>query len=170
MIAIHAGLGVHSIRAGQNFIDKFGKAFYVFQALYGPVCLAIKLSVLLLYRRIFTTVPRAFKLCLWSLFGLFIAWGLGVFFKDVFETVPVNAVWTVKPGAKWIDPIAAFFITGIINAILTLAAIILPMPLIWQMHMRIGKKLGLCAIFTVACGYGDPHDKSSCFAFTMRFW
>ncbi|KAG8529695.1 uncharacterized protein KY384_005176 [Bacidia gigantensis] len=84
---------------------------------------------------------------------VFVSWAIANFFKDVFEAVPVKAVWELTPGAKWIDPIQAFFITGIINVIITTAILILPMPVVWKIQLSLGKRIGICALFALGCGF-----------------
>ena len=152
-VLIHYGLGLHAFRAGTHNILRIGKAFYVFDILYGPVCFTTKMSVLLLYRRIFTLPNRAWRISFWTITGLFIGWSIANLFKDVFQAVPIRAAWGELVPAKWINSIQAFFIMGLINAILTIAIIILPMPLIRQMQLPRGKRIGLCLIFALGCGY-----------------
>jgi hypothetical protein len=113
----------------------------------------IKLSVVFLYRRIFT-ISRIFNLYSWFLTGLIVAWMIAFLGSNIFQcgSHPAAAWSSAKQIIKYCDDIdgatAALALTELIMDLMILAA---PMPIIWRLQMTLSQKMQVMGIF--ALGY-----------------
>ncbi|KAI1194008.1 hypothetical protein F5X97DRAFT_338214 [Nemania serpens] len=109
----------------------------------------IKASFVALYLRIFSVMPivRAFLI---SFLVILCLWGLVFFFVFVFDCR--LAFWANYGSARVIamnclDTTKLIFLHSITSFIFDIIIVITPIPLIWQLNLRPGKKLALCAVF-----------------------
>ena len=108
----------------------------------------IKMSVLLLYRRIF--VGRTFNHYSLVMCGVIALWALGFFFAVAFSCgTNLANFWTsaqtieqycVNTNALYLG----FAISDVLTDILILA---IPIPIVWKLHMSVENKVGLTCIF-----------------------
>lgn len=99
----------------------------------------VKLSILLLYLRLFT-VSRAFRVMTWATGALVVAYSVAGF-------VGTLAACNPKKGTcKNISQLAAC--SSALNILTDLIIIILPLPQVWRLHATFKQKLGLAIIFT----------------------
>lgn len=111
------------------------------------VCLP-KLSMLLLYSKIFTTAlfVNAAKATAVLIFLLGIATILGA----LLQCQPLAFNWDQTiPGGHCGNQVLSYEITGILNVILDIMTLLLPMPYLASLEMSMGKKLVLIATFAV---------------------
>lgn len=145
------GFGKHILRVGLEKALLAGRALYVLEAIF-PACTAItKLSILLLYRRIFTMHTRWFRYSFYSILVLLMGWAIAGFFTTTFQCSPVRTAWTHVDG-HCIDLKASLTGLAAINTILNSTILILPIPMVWNLQISIHKKVGICAIFALGCG------------------
>ena len=107
-----------------------------------------KLVLLLLYIRIFPT--RIFKLAVFAVGIVVIAWCPAVFFTNMFQCNPVPLAWdkSIK-GGTCIDQLAFFRYIAVPTALCDAAVLILPLPLIWQLHKTLRQKSELSILFSL---------------------
>lgn len=111
----------------------------------------VKLSVVLLYRRIFQVSPT-FNIYSIILCVLIVVWSVSFFFANIFQCGShFWASWTSrKTIAKFCDNIndttVAFCLTDVITDLLVLLA---PAPMIWRLHMSVAERVGLIGIFAL---------------------
>lgn len=111
--------------------------------LLGTVCL--KLSILALYMRIFTTATFRF----WAYILMGIVGAYGIAFLCVFMTncQPVSQQWDPVPGG-WCRDIANEEFTSVsLNMVIDLAIAIMPMPVLWRLRMSTRSKIMISLIF-----------------------
>ncbi|MCJ1456795.1 hypothetical protein MMC28_007160 [Mycoblastus sanguinarius] len=126
-------------------------AFWPVEILQVPALGLVKVSFILLYRRIFTkrTAP-IFHWVTLSLFSIIVSWTIAFFFSLVFICGnDFSAYWTstIVEKAHCVDTDMlhnAFAISDVVTDVLIM---ILPLPMIWQLHLTTRRKLGICAIF-----------------------
>ncbi|MCJ1267984.1 hypothetical protein MMC22_007870 [Lobaria immixta] len=115
--------------------------------MYGLTITAVKLSILLLYQRVFDTVN--FKRAILVVGFLCITWLCGNVFTEIFLCSPMSAAW---------DPILIFsnhcrdlqaFLVGITasNLLLDLIILCMPLPKVWNLNLSNYKKLEVSGIF-----------------------
>ncbi|KAJ5569703.1 uncharacterized protein N7459_009133 [Penicillium hispanicum] len=137
------GLGKHRDAVGEANVAAFQKLLYFFQLFYilGPP--TIKLSLLLLYRRIFVT-PRFLQLV--NGMGLVILiWLIIAFFLALLDCVPIHAFWT--GGGKCISFRGFGIGYAVVNITTDFAVWIMPIPMVWNVQLPTGQKIALSLIF-----------------------
>jgi hypothetical protein len=142
----HYGFGKHIVRVGPADAIRAGKALYVLEAIY-PFCTgSTKLSILLLYRRIFTTNNPYFKYALYAVGSVLVGWAIAGFFTTIFQCWPVHTIWD-HSGDECIDLVPALVGLATINTLLNGAVLILPLPMLWNLRISLQQKIGVCGIF-----------------------
>lgn len=104
-----------------------------------------KLSVLCLYRRIFSTpsfrrsslIVGLFVVCYW------VASTVG----GCLWCQPPSGVWDRRHPAKCFNFAAFFLGTELVNLILDIVMLLLPLRVIRDLHMATAKKIQLCMVF-----------------------
>ena len=142
-------MGRHILRvmgtAERSFI-----ALYAFEAIY-PACTAsTKISILLLYRRIFTRENRMFNLATYVIGAVLVGWAISGFFTTVFQCVPVTRIWLSGGiGEGCIQLVPALLALATINTLINGAVLILPIPMVWRLQMSRRNKIAVCAILAL---------------------
>ena len=151
LYCLHFGFGKHILRVGVQDAILANRSLYVLEAIF-PACTATtKVSILLLYRRIFTMHTPWFRYSYYSIFVLLLGWAIAGFFTTVFQCWPIHSAWT-HMGGRCIDLKPALTGLATINTILNTAILILPISMIWSLQISLRKKVGVCAIFALGCG------------------
>ncbi|MCJ1465320.1 hypothetical protein MMC07_003937 [Pseudocyphellaria aurata] len=142
------GLGKHIAELLASELTIFLKGVIPAMISYGLTITGVKISILLLYRRVFGTVATFKKASLVVGF-LCIAWLCGNVFTEVFLCSPMSAAW---------DPSLLFsthcsdiqaFLLGITISNLLLDVIILcmPLPMIWDLQLTTRRKFEVSGVF-----------------------
>lgn len=134
---------------GEANVAAFQKLLYFFQLFYilGPP--TIKLSLLFLYRRIFVSTRF---LHLVHAMGLVMAiWLVVSFFLALLDCVPIHAFWT--GGGKCISFKGFGIGYAVVNITTDLAVWLMPIPMIWNVHLPTGQKVALSFIFILGLLY-----------------
>ncbi|KAI9872486.1 MAG: hypothetical protein M1830_001567, partial [Pleopsidium flavum] len=153
LICVHFGNGRHILAVGlENGIEVL-KVIYFLSITYGFVHFFIKMSILLLYRRIFTTVSRVFVISLYTMMIYVTAWFITTLFLCIFQCTPIQFFWMQvlpePPQGYCIDLVQAEVSLGILNSIGDAATLILPSLALWKLQMSTGKKVAVAAIFLI---------------------
>ena len=116
-------------------------------AAHGLTVTGVKISVLLLYRRIF--INPAFGRSVVIVGTLCIAWLFASTFGQVFLCSPMSAAWNPNLifSSKCKDFQAVYYGMSISNLILDLVILCMPPPIIWGLHLSRKKKLMCCGVF-----------------------
>ena len=116
---------------------------YVFQIFYILAPAAVKLSLILLYKRIFIS-PRCtllFNVC--TVF--IILWATIMTFLAVFNCTPIRGFWTGEGTCFNFRSFAIGY--AVVNITSDLVIWTLPIPLIWRMQLPLGQKVAVTLIF-----------------------
>ena len=116
---------------------------YVFQIFYILAPATVKLSLLLLYKRIFISpkCTRLFNAC--AIF--IIVWATIMTFLGIFNCTPVRGFWT---GEGWCFKFRSFAIGyAVVNITIDFVIWTLPLPLVWRMQLPVGQKVAITLIF-----------------------
>ena len=136
------------------------KWLYIFEALFPVTTIATKLSILCLYKRIFSTFNKKFAWALYLVGALQVSWAVSGFFTTVFQCWPVNMLWRLDGGlfsgnseaaGHCINLIASLIGLAVTNTVLNTALLVLPMPMVWNLHTSQKHKLALTFIFALGC-------------------
>ncbi|KAJ5675128.1 uncharacterized protein N7477_005062 [Penicillium maclennaniae] len=110
-------------------------------------CPAIKISIICFYRRVFTT-PK-FQTCTFGLNILIGAWGLGIFLACAGQCRPLRAYWDSSVLGKCFDANKFFIVNQAFNVLMDFIILILPIPMIWNLHSAWQDKLALTGVFAL---------------------
>ena len=114
---------------------------------YSLAITMVKISILLLYRRIFNTATFRLKTLIAGL--ICIAWLLIVIFTDIFQCRPMRLAFEFSEifGKNCIDIQAYYIGISISNVLLDLVVLYLPIHEVWKLQLPKQKKLMLSGIF-----------------------
>lgn len=121
--------------------------------LYAVTLSTVKLSILLLYRRIFTS-PKF----LWStvVMGVIVlAWMLTVEFGVLFQCIPVDGAFNMvkMQTAHCINHMGFYRGISIASLATDILILLMPFPVIWGLNNSVKRKISLCALFALGSLY-----------------
>ncbi|KAG8165767.1 hypothetical protein KVR01_004319 [Diaporthe batatas] len=145
------GLGTHleynddgSLKDVEAF-DVFMKTIFAFEVLTWPTVGVTKISVVLLYQRIFTT--QRFKMLCWILIMINCAWTIAFTLALTFSCIPVASSWDLTLDSTCVD-LKTLFTTALATDVATdFLVLILPIYKIWQLQMSTARKIMVMFIF-----------------------
>jgi hypothetical protein len=105
-----------------------------------------KLAILCLYLRIFRTRP--YRLAAYAIAGVMILNYVTNVILSLTMCQPVRFKWDKTiPGGVCGDLMAAYRWISVPNLVTDLAILILPLPMVWNLHTGLSQKLGLTLTF-----------------------
>ncbi|KAL8760592.1 MAG: hypothetical protein Q9184_003224 [Pyrenodesmia sp. 2 TL-2023] len=144
-------IGYHSAPhedAGNNpkivYLEKLEWAFNIM----APLALGfIKLSILFFYRRIFR--GRLFDFLSWGLIGVVLLWTLGFTLTQIFDCgIHFETNWGLLSDLqKCLNTFHLLLAYSISDVIVDVLILVLPLPLVWMLHMRTARKFAVSGIF-----------------------
>ncbi len=108
----------------------------------------------MLYRRIF--VGKWFYRATWVMFCINIGWGVAFTLVYLFQCQPISAGWTTSLGVNHqtcINLVPFNYTFSATTIVLDVLIIIMPWPIIWNLHMPLRQKVGVTGIFLLAGVY-----------------
>ncbi len=123
---------------------KYTQSFYASMLLYNASLVTVKISIVLMYRRIFVS-PGMRRATLAALLFL-VAWSVCVIVSLGMICVPIEKLWddTVDGQCELFVPV--FFATASINTATDLLIFALPLPAIWKLALPLKQKLIIALI------------------------
>ncbi|KAE8380192.1 hypothetical protein BDV26DRAFT_279695 [Aspergillus bertholletiae] len=142
------GSGIHEAEVAKEDLVKYAKLANASQIMYGPLIFITKLSILLLYLRVFAPTKKSCMYVfihglLWSNAAFYLADTL----LEIFACVPREKIWHPDVHGQCINVNVMILATAILNTISDFSLLILPIFSVWRLHMRSAQKLGISAIF-----------------------
>ena len=130
------------------------KFFWTGEMWYTFVTMLTKVSILLLYLRIFpkTVASRWFRTTVWTLVGVCLAANAAFVLSIIFQCKPVTGAYKAWDGtveAKCFNTSAQIIAMAGINILLDLTVFFLPIPKLVQLEISTRKKIGVCLTFLV---------------------
>lgn len=119
-----------------------------YEILYPFTIVAIKMSILLFYNRLFG-VRDLFRYCVFAMMAITWGWGIAVFFATLFQCNPIAANWdkTIPGSHCLLDHILLKM--SVPNAVLDWFVLLLPIIVVWNLQVAKARKIALSAIFLV---------------------
>ncbi|KAL1893538.1 hypothetical protein Sste5346_006368 [Sporothrix stenoceras] len=138
----HFGMG-HHVWTIED-LTPYTKSFYSSILVYNAALVLVKVSIVLMYRRIFvgTWIQRA---NLASLIFL-TAWGIALVTSLSMLCLPIQKLWDPTVEGHCIDFVPAFFAPAVINMITDFTIFALPLPAIRQLQLPLRQKIILALI------------------------
>ncbi|KAK7699612.1 hypothetical protein SLS64_011566 [Diaporthe eres] len=138
------GMHIYDIRASE--ILNTMKWLAASQKSYFPLILSIKLCILLGYLRVFKT-DRGTNWGIWIGLATCSIFYIVTFFIDVFRCKPVEAAWNPAVNGTCLSYAAFPWATGVFNVVSDFYILLLPLPIIFKMHMPLARRLRIASIF-----------------------
>ncbi|KAJ5215985.1 uncharacterized protein N7498_002392 [Penicillium cinerascens] len=148
---ISLGLGRHSATLPISNQLEGPKIIFAAAYLYDACITFPKLSVLCFYHRVLKRGGIWVRPTLWAVGTLCVCWLIGAWLATTFQCTPVHASWDPVPNAKCFTQWKFFTGTAAPSAVLDVIILLIPLPLLWSLHMTKAKKVMLTGLFI--CGY-----------------
>jgi hypothetical protein len=121
--------------------------FLANQFTYFALCPCIKISIICFYRRIFAT-PK-FQTFSFALNCLIAAWGTGIFLACAGQCRPLRAYWDHSVEGSCFDAQQFIIVNQAFNVLMDFVILVLPIPMIWNLHRAWQDKLALNGVFAL---------------------
>ena len=146
----HGGAGRHAIALHPNVVIRWLKLDVAEEFIYNFSIMFPKLSILCLYKRVFSTRP--YRYAIYTL-------GAVVIFTCVVGQIvglticrPFAYIWDKSiPNGQCGDIPAAYRYISIPNLLTDVGILILPLYGVWHLHTKVIHKLGLSLTFLTGC-------------------
>uniref|UniRef100_L2GAV4 Integral membrane protein n=1 Tax=Colletotrichum fructicola (strain Nara gc5) TaxID=1213859 RepID=L2GAV4_COLFN len=142
---IAQGLGRHASTLSLDQQVQFLKLLLAFECIYVTAVMFIKISLLLMYRRIFPS--RGFKISAMVLGFLTIGWWISIVLVCVFQCTPVAKAYMPWIDGTCIDLKASFIGNAIPNILTDVAILCLPIKEVWRLQVTMVQRISLCFMF-----------------------
>lgn len=109
-----------------------------------------KLSIILLYRRIFTVQRSAFRLWLDALTCITVCLFVSYMVATLTVCRPLSFLWTsLQPDAhgSCFNYKLFMFISAVLNSCVDILILVTPVARVWSLHMSFKMKIGVCGMF-----------------------
>ncbi|KAL8709212.1 MAG: hypothetical protein Q9225_007482, partial [Loekoesia sp. 1 TL-2023] len=145
-IAVKHGLGRHIGRVPPQELVTEGQAFLASELIWAASIPIIKISILLLYIRIFGRV-RYFKITAYIIGVFSICWSIMVILVCALQCRPVQFIWDKSIKGTCINAPLFFIIGSAPNTFTDFVLLALPLPAVWNLHTTRAQKISLTVIF-----------------------
>ena len=138
------GLGKHTpfVKPPSNILILL-RLLFVASLLYKVAAIAVKVAILLLYKRIFVT--ETFTRVIYAVGASILTYSVLLFFLTLFECQPMNAAWTGHGSCPDSRMFAVAY--AICNIIADFVIWIMPIPMVWKLHLPLGQRIGISLVF-----------------------
>ncbi|KAI1875018.1 hypothetical protein JX265_003703 [Neoarthrinium moseri] len=118
--------------------------------IYLVAATAIKLSLLFLYRRLMNLqTKRTTKYLIDGGIVVILLFNIGLLLGIIFFCIPVQKAWDNSIEGRCSSPAPLSYLSGVWNSLVDIYVLVLPIPLVWGLHMGPRRKLRLAAVFSV---------------------
>ncbi|KAL9010264.1 MAG: hypothetical protein Q9173_004783 [Seirophora scorigena] len=121
--------------------------FYIAQVLYKVIVGFNKISILMLYLRIF--ISKSFRLACHINLGIVVAFTIGSTVATVLQCIPIAASWDKNIDATCTHKAAFWYAFAVINILTDAIILILPVHEILRLQLNWREKIGLLALFSL---------------------
>lgn len=129
---------------------RYRQGNYIFSHFYNVTLGMIKLSILAFYYRVFIT--PAFRRVVLATIAFITLWVLTITIVLALECRPIAKFWNPLVPGKCFNLVAFSYFTNISNLVTDIWIFLLPIPVIWRLHISNNQKLGLCGVFLIGLG------------------
>ncbi|PYH44043.1 uncharacterized protein BP01DRAFT_343296 [Aspergillus saccharolyticus JOP 1030-1] len=160
LVAWYNGFGLHTWRVEMEdrtmgHLRNILLSFWITAVFNGPSLFATKLALLFYYRRLFVIYQRWIRIAWWSNLIYVSLWVVGSTTFYIFQCLPANYYWERVDPSSTITHGACPHSTNIIgvplilNILSDVTILLLPVITVSTLQMRMARKLGLAAVFSV---------------------
>ena len=155
IFAMHScGMGIHADLLDPADIVMMAKWLVVAEILYAFNLGWTKISLLMMYYRIFH-LPY-FKKMAWAVGSFVMVWVVTITFLFIFICVPVAKMWYPELPGKCINQVATWIANAASTIFTDLIILLMPLPPVWGLKLGKREKIGLTAAFGLGSLYVYP--------------
>ena len=148
LVGLRYGFGRHADSLQMSQVVNYNKVLYVFEVLWTLTVPIIKLSLLLLFNRIFPIKPVRIASYVVGFFVL--TWLLWAGIATIAQCTPVQYFWNRKIEGHCINNDAFYISAGAFNVFTDFATYAIPVPIIWRLQkLSAAQKIGFVFVFTL---------------------
>ncbi|KAJ5639526.1 uncharacterized protein N7484_007388 [Penicillium longicatenatum] len=163
LACVEYGMGRHTSTIPANRQEAFFKLVYAFEPLYITTAGIIKISVLLMYHRIFPV--RYVRIGGLILAAITLAWVISIDLLAIFQCTPIAKAYNPTLPGHCISLKGALIGNGVPNFVVDIFILALPSKLIWGLQARIWQRVSVIAVFLT----GSFVVFASIYRFTLIF-
>ncbi|KAH1544943.1 hypothetical protein KXV92_003685 [Aspergillus fumigatus] len=141
--------GKHQNEMPKELVLRTLKLYFVAQILYKVNLGLTKISILLLYIRLF--VHQWFLRTCWVWIAIIVSFTIGTVFSSIFQCTPVQWAFnkSLPDRGTCINMTAFWYANAAFNILTDLVLIALPIPVVLKLQLPPKSKIALCGIFAV---------------------
>lgn len=143
------GLGLHVSQVSEDQLVGLSKVLLAGEVAYAWNLCWSKLSVLLLYYRIFYVDFSYFKKAAYVVGGFVLVWGLVATFMFLFHCIPISKAWDPSISGHCTPTIALWVANATSTLVTDIVILVLPIPQVWALRLRRVEKLAVTFIFAL---------------------
>ncbi|KAH7111885.1 hypothetical protein B0J11DRAFT_543192 [Dendryphion nanum] len=143
------GVGMHISGVNPDMVCRLSRAAWVGLIVYGLSLTFTKISILVLYLRVFPS--RRFRIGCFCLLTFIICYGIWVLLGSIFMCYPASYLWN-RPQSHGHCQLERFWIyclNASVNIAQEFAILLLPMPLLRRLRLLRGQKIALICVFAL---------------------
>jgi hypothetical protein len=142
-----AGMGIHADLVPMDNIVLMAKYLVVAEVLYVYNLVWTKISILLMYYRIFHF--DYFRKWAYAIGAFIIAWVICITFLFIFICVPVEKLWYPQLPGHCINQVGTWIANAASTIISDLVILLLPLPQVWSLQLRVTEKIAVTVAFSL---------------------
>jgi len=144
-LAIENGYGMHKVDLSKTELRTALRFFFIAQTPYKVAVCANKLSVCLLYLRIFVT--NSFRVACYIVIAIIVAWSIGGVGATIWQCVPIAGSWDKTIDAVCIDKSKFWVAYAVMNILTDVLVLALPIPPVLALKLNRRDKVLICGTF-----------------------
>ncbi|KAH7348768.1 hypothetical protein BKA65DRAFT_584630 [Rhexocercosporidium sp. MPI-PUGE-AT-0058] len=126
-------------------VTKDDMALYADTITYGLAAWFTKTTLLLIFVRVFSPFRKTVTF-IYVFIGLMLLYYLPVMIIKARICDPIAVLWTPNLPAVCLNRVALFYCDTVMSALTDIVILVLPIPLVWSLHMSLRKKLRIVAL------------------------
>lgn len=127
------------------------KVLVAYECVYSTTVGVIKISILLMYTRIFPT--RGFRIAALVLGSVSVSWVIAIICVSVFQCTPIEKIWDPNVPGTCINLKGSFIGNAIPNILTDVAILSLPVKIVWGLHASVVHRLSVSFVFLLGSWY-----------------
>ena len=120
---------------------------------YSVALLFAKLSILLLYYRIFGFGSKVYTYLWWSTLFVTVGYLVSSMLASIFSCTPIAASWDVTVSGKCINKPVLFMVNTVLGMVTDLALLVLPTIILWRLNFSRRQKIFVFLLLSIGSLY-----------------
>ncbi|KAI9037238.1 putative integral membrane protein Pth11-like [Aspergillus affinis] len=148
-ILLFNGMGSHLEMIPPDHLTVYLKIGWSNSFIYTTAIMFTKLSILALYKRLFSTHSMVLTVNIVALFV--ILWTFAVYIVSVMQCIPVQKFWIPTLDGQCIEPAKLFYTQQIPNILSDVILLVIPLKPVWSLSISKKQRVLLSFVFLVGC-------------------